>query len=40
MIPQLSGVDLETFRKPGGAVTKLNVLEVNDWILASAHVPF
>src|SRR5208282_5879205 len=39
-IPQLSGVDLEKFRKPRVAVTKINVLETSHEVSTSAQVPF
>jgi predicted phage-related endonuclease len=40
VIPQLSGVDLETFRKPKVAVTKINVIESTHEVSTSARVPF
>jgi hypothetical protein len=40
VIPQLSGVNLEKFRKPRVAVTKINVLEASDRVSISAPVPF
>jgi hypothetical protein len=40
VIPQLSGVDLEKFRKPQVAVTKINVLEASHEVWTSAQVPF
>jgi putative phage-type endonuclease len=40
VIPQLSGVDLETFRKPKVAVTKINVIESTREVSTSARLPF
>ena len=40
VIPQLSGVDLEKFRKPRVAVTKINVIEASHEVSTSAQVPF
>jgi putative phage-type endonuclease len=40
MIPQLSGVNLEKFRKPRVAVTKINIIEVRDEVTRSVPAPF
>jgi len=40
VIPQLSGVDLETFRKPRVAVTKINIIDTSQTVSQSAPVPF
>ena len=40
LIPQLNGVELEQFRKPRVAVTKINVIEASDEVAASAQAPF
>jgi YqaJ-like viral recombinase domain len=40
VIPQLTGVDLETFRKPKIAVTKINVIESTREVSTSARLPF
>ena len=40
VIPQLSGVDLERFRKPRVAVTKINVIEASDRLSTTGPVPF
>ncbi len=40
VIPQLSGVDLEKFRKPKIAVTRINLIEANREVSTSAQAPF
>ena len=39
-IPQLCGVNLEKFRKPRVAVTKINVLDASHEVSSWAPVPF
>ena len=40
VVPQLSGVDLEEFRKPRIAVTKINLIETEPAVARYGRAPF